>query len=177
MSTTATSCPSCGPKTDDHKKLPEEAISEAIARGEDLGGVFEFGAAVAHARVAIGIGGDVYSMDANRAAVAVIHAHAKVAKEFDRLAGRPQLCDACEMRNRLDWLIDVATDAVADARNGTRLPGDAMLRALCSDLAAYVGDDDYPDPEATRRVLERVRDVFVAALARMVAALAGEAEE
>jgi len=160
-----TPCRVCGGRHNEYFQIDGiRAIAKAISSGEDLGGVFELGEKLAKARVAIGIGESVDTMEAHRAAADVQAAQAKVAAEFNRLASRRRPCRVCELRNRLAFLIDVAARAILEEREGSPAGYEFRIIDACEELARYAGDD-HPDEDATRAVLDRARDVFLAALA------------
>jgi hypothetical protein len=150
--------------TDDTRSaspLTKESIAVAIASRKDFG-VLELYGAFAKARNAIPAGGCPWEPAALLAASAVWTAFDRVAGEMSKVDSVPDVCPCCDMRARLDRLIEVAAQAVADERHGRK----ACPRLLvnCENLADYAGDDD-GDATATRSVLELARDVFVAAFA------------
>lgn len=163
MPATTTTCRFCGDRDQD-KLADVMAIAKAISRGEDLGGIFCLGETLAKARVEIGLDGDTGSPEAAMAAQAVLVAQAKVAAEFNRLAGRRRPCRFCELRETLAYLTMRATTAVEDKTAGILAPYEEKVVDACEYLANYAGDG-HPDPDATRAVLELARDVFLAALA------------
>lgn len=166
MAATITPCRICGDRDSEYFQLDGiQALANAISRGDDLGGVFELGEALAKARLATGIGDGVATAESHRAVAAVLTAQAKVAAEFNRLVGRRSPCRLCKLRETLAFLSRVAFEAVADERQGVAPAGYVQpLVDACRDLAGYAGDQ-FPDEDATRTVLDRARDVFLTALA------------
>lgn len=164
---TINSATCCG-LPDDH---PRDSTSEthrllrnAIAFGDDLGGVFELSALLKEARRVIRDDGDEDSIEADIAAAAVGGALRQVADAFASIEGRRDLCPSCELRQQLDQLIDSAAKAIADHREGVAAPGAAKVVTACAELALYAGDH-HPDENATREALGRARDAFLATAA------------
>jgi hypothetical protein len=133
------------------------AIAYAISRGDDLGGVFELGVTLAKARATIRPGNAIDTAEVHKAVVGVQAAHKRVAAEFARLTDSSCPCRVCKLRDQLNHLITCAADAVREQKAGPAL-------ASCNELAYYAGDNE-TDAGATREVLKRARDVFLAALA------------
>jgi hypothetical protein len=166
--TVTTTCRSCG---GDHRNYAgklegTQRVAEAIAQGDDFGGVFELGNELAKARTKIGIGGDSTTADAQLAAVSLQAIQARVSRQFARIEGRRGACRLCELRHLLATLMHTATRAVADDRQGVAASWESDLIDACESLASYAGDD-YPDEDATLSVLALARDVFLAALVAM----------
>jgi hypothetical protein len=135
------------------ERPPADPIAVEIASGKDLG-VFELAAAVAKARTAIPPGSCPRTDAAAQAAIGVRAAFDKVATAIYSLDIPEAVCPCCDLGRQLDELIfDVARPGLSGA-----------IAEACEDLADYAGDD-FPDNDATRRVLELARDVFVAAVA------------
>lgn len=141
-----------------------DRIASAISSGADLG-VFELCSAVAKARDAIPLGGCPRTPAAIRAAAGVRAAFDNVASTIYALDLGEQVCPCCQLRQRLDELIEFATGRVA-RHEGRVVAGRESILDACGELAMYAGDD-FPDASATRAALERARDVFVAAVAEI----------
>jgi hypothetical protein len=129
------------------------AIAAAIAAGKDLG-VFELCGAVAKAREAIPLGGSPRTPAAVQAAIGILAAFEKTASAFGEVETADQVCPCCQLGRQLDELIsDVARPGLS-----------GVIAEACEQLADYAGDI-FPDADATRRVLELAREVFVVAIA------------
>lgn len=159
VTTAATS----GPGSDRPNPSTVDRIASAISAGADLG-VFELCSAVAKAREAIPLGGCPRTPAAIRAAAGVRTAFERVASTIYALDLGEKVCPCCQLRQRLDELIEFATGRVA--RHEGDVVGRESILDACGELAMYAGDD-FPDANATREVLERARDVFVAAVAEL----------
>lgn len=147
--------------TESANRPTKESIAVAIASGKDFG-VLELCQAFTQARKAIPESGCPWEPAALLAASAVWDAFDNVATQIFKLDSVPDVCPCCDMRARLDRLIEVAAQAVTDEQDGRKAC--PRLLVTCEDLADYAGDDD-GDATATRSVLELARDVFVAAFA------------
>jgi hypothetical protein len=166
MSTTSTSCPSCGsgnkdthPERTATQRVDREAtqrVAAAIVRGSDLGGIFKLANTLAKARCDVGIGADANGTAALLAAIQVQASFYYVRREFEQLQGKEEYCTRCKLLELLEYLIEFAVATVGRQ-------GPPATLAACEYLAAYAGDDE-TDPDATRAALERARDVFVAAI-------------
>jgi hypothetical protein len=150
MSTTAVT-PGCNLPC--HELAAADPIAVAIAAGKDLG-VFDLCSAVAKSREAIPLGSSPQTPRATHAAIGIRSAFDNVAETIYSLDVPEMACPCCNLRRQLDELIsDVARPGLS-----------GEIAEICEELADYAGDD-FPDPDATRRVLEIARDVFVLAIA------------
>jgi hypothetical protein len=162
MSTTATSCPSCGSGNEDtHPDLEAtHRVAAEIVRGSDLGGIFELASELAKGRCDVGISADPKGLAATRAAVHVREAFNRVRREFEQLEGPKQRqCRLCRLRRMLAHLTTCASEAVS-----AQTFWETELRDACKELAHYAGDDEH-EAAATRAVLELAANVFLKALA------------
>jgi hypothetical protein len=138
---------------DRHELTETDPLAAAIASGKDLG-VFELATAVSKAREAIPLGSCPRTDKAEQAAGEVRAAFDTVATTIFSIDIPQAVCPCCELLRKLDELIE---DVV-------RPGASAAATAACEELACYAGDD-FPDRDATRRVLELARDVFLVAIA------------